>query len=85
MVKIIFFTKAFLFVQILLFNLCENVHTETTVLIDNVKIEFTNNEVKRQIDFVVTSSLGKGVSINDAWLAVGLNSINKMVLFYLLA
>lgn len=46
-------------------------------LLNNVKISFTNNGTHTQ--FTVTSPLGNGISVTNAWLGIGLNSNSGMV------
>lgn len=46
--------------------------------LDNVHISFINNGSHTK--FKVSSPLGNGVNISNAWLAVGLNSKSVMVL-----
>ena len=53
-----------------------NINCQTSVTLSNVQINLTTTT--NYTTFVVTSSLGNGVSINDAWLGIGLNSVNRM-------
>ena len=64
----------------LIFALIVNARTQTAItLLSNVQISFTNNGTHTR--FTVSSPLGNGVTVTNAWLAVGLNSASRMVSF----
>lgn len=50
---------------------------KTITLFNNVRITIATNPTTTS--FSITTPLGNGVDINDAWLGIGLNTVNRMV------
>lgn len=60
-----------------LFVKCQQ-ERQTITLLNNLKISYSYRE--RQTQFVLTTTLGNKVSINNAWLGFGFNSVSQMVI-----
>lgn len=50
---------------------------QSLTLLSNVNIAYTYGSSSTQ--FVITSPLGNGISVTNAWLGIGFNSQTKMV------
>ncbi len=59
------------------FYFCNCEAPQTITIFGNVRITFTYKP--RTTDFLVSSPLGNGVSPENAWLGIGLNSNAAMV------
>ena len=68
--------KILILIFLLNLTLYSDINCQTSVTLSNVQINFTTTA--NYTSFVVTSSLGNGVAINDAWLGIGLNAVNRM-------
>ena len=60
-----------------LFVKCQQ-ERQTITLLNNLKISYSYRE--RQTQFVLTTTLGNKVSINNAWLGFGFNLVSQMVI-----
>lgn len=50
---------------------------QSITLFNNIRITYTYKET--QTNFLISTPLGNGVSVNNAWLGFGLNAIENMV------
>lgn len=69
-----------LVVGLILFSLAfvrNSSQKEVIQVLGEVRISFTNNGT--HTEFAVLSPLGNGVSLDNFWLGVGLNSVTDMV------
>ena len=51
---------------------------QSLTLLSNVNIAYTYGSTSTQ--FIITSPLGNGISVTNAWLGIGFNSQTKMVI-----
>ena len=66
--------KLLALIQCILYFNCE---CQSITLLKNVKIDYANDG--NQTKFLITSPLDASIDPTNAWLGVGLNSIQKMV------
>lgn len=55
------------------------VRGQQSITLKNVVVNFLNRG--QQTDFFLISNLAPGIDANNAWLGVGVNSIDKMVIY----
>ena len=57
---------------------------QSLTLLSNINISWTRNVALNSdtTSFIVSTSLGNGVSVTNAWLGIGLNNNPRMVRFH---